>query len=99
MDVPLCVAFDGFHKSIPNLDYTFDNEQSFFEQMDIILKKHMQRLTFFTTHTPENYAKWILNVWKGEQTNTISEYEKKCLSYHTVLEKKRDNYFILTRSG
>ena len=67
--------------------------------MDIILKKHMQRLTFFTTHTPENYAKWILNVWKGEQTNTISEYEKKCLSYHTVLEKKRDNYFILTRSG
>lgn len=92
-DVPLCVTFDGFHKSIPELDYQFDDKQSFFNQMDIIVAKQANRLRFFETNNAENYVKWLLNVWTGIQQNEIPERDKKCISYNTVLEKKRDQYY------
>lgn len=97
-DVPLCVTFDGFHKSIPDLDYCFDNKATFFEQLDIIVEKHARRLEFFKTHTAENYVKWILDVWQGKLTNKISDYDKECLSYPNVLEKKREQYYTINFS-
>lgn len=99
MDVPLCVTFDGFHKSIPDLDYTFDDKQSFFNQIDKILDKHLRRLEFFDTHTPENYAKWILSVWQGAKPDVLSDSDKKCLSFTSVVEKKHSQYYSLTFRG
>lgn len=92
-DVPLCVTYDGFHKSIPSIDYKFDDKQSFFNQMDLIVASHANRLRFFKDNNAENYVKWLLNVWTGKQPNEIPEEEKKCISYNTVVEKKRDQYY------
>lgn len=95
-DVPLCVTFDGFHKGIPNLDYSFDDKQSFFNQLDKIVLKQRNRINFFADNNSTNYVKWILKVWTGKIVNSIPESEKKCISYNTVVEKKRDQYYELT---
>lgn len=99
MDVPLCVTFDGFHKSIPDVDYTFDDKESFFAQLDSIVNKHVRRLNFFNTHTPENYAKWALDIWLGKEPDPISDYDKNCISFKTVLAKKRTQYYTLSFKG
>lgn len=94
-DVPLCVTYDGFHKSIPDIDFSFDDKQGFFNQLDRITSSHVRRLEFFNTHTSENYVKWILDVWQGKGVNVITDRDKSCLSYNTVVEKKRDQYYDL----
>lgn len=95
--VPLCITFDGFHKSIPDIDYVFDDEQSFFNQLDIILQKHSRRHAFFSNNSVNNYVKWVLKVWQGEQIQEIDEKAKECISYHTVVEKRRMNFFEITQ--
>ena len=95
-DVPLCVTYDGFHKSIPSLDYSFDNKETFFKELDKIVTSHSQRLVFFQTNTPENYVKWIVSVWQGNGDAMIQEKDKKCISYNTIVEKKRDQYYDST---
>lgn len=95
-DVPLCITFDGFHKSIPDIDYSFDDKQSFFNQLDLIISKHARRLDFFLTHTCDNYVKWLLGVWEGNQSSNISERDKQCLNFDTVVEKKREQYYDIT---
>ena len=95
-DVPLCVTYDGFHKSIPEIDYKFDNKYTFFEQLDSIVNKHYERLMFFQDNNRENYTKWLIKVWTGEQSPEISEESKMCLSYKNVLEKKRSQYYKVT---
>lgn len=97
MDVPLCVPYDGFHKSIPDIDYSFDNKDTFFKALDEIVNKHMRRLDFFTTHTPSKYAEWILNIWFGKEAAGFDDKYKKCLSYSTIVDKKRENYPLLSR--
>lgn len=94
-DVPLCVTFDGFHKSIPQLDYCFDNKQTFFDEMDKIVTSHYNRLEFFKTNNPHNYVEWIIGVWKGNEKNILLEKDKQCISYNTVVEKKREQYYDL----
>lgn len=95
--VPLCVTYDGFHKSIPDLDFTFDDKQSFFNQMDLIVSKHVRRLDFFNENSTENYVKWLIDVWKGSSPDSISDKDKQCISYNTVLDKKRDQYYPLNK--
>lgn len=92
-DVPLCVTFDGYHKAIPALDYSFDDEQTFFEKMDEIISSHKARLDFFNSNTPDNYVKWLIDVWHGKGLNVIADYDKKCISYNTIVDKKRDQYY------
>lgn len=92
-DVQLCVTFDGFHKEIPELDYTFDDKQGFFNQMDVIISKHANRVIFFKDNNPIQYVKWLIEVWHDKGDVNISEKDKKCLSYNTVVEKKRDQYY------
>ncbi|MBQ7439180.1 MAG: hypothetical protein IJV28_04350 [Paludibacteraceae bacterium] len=99
VDVPLCVTFDGFHKAIPNVDYTFDNEQTFFKQMDIIIAKHVNRIRFFEENTSDNYTQWILKVWHGESVEQPNEDDKRCITYKTIVDKKREHYFTLTKGG
>lgn len=97
-DVPLCVTYDGFHKSIPNLDFCFDDKQSFFNEMDKIVTAHSQRLEFFSSNNPNNYVKWLIDVWQGKAVNEITEKDKKCISFNTVVEKKRVQYYDLVLS-
>ena len=96
--VPLCVTFDGFHKSIPELDYCFDDKAGFFSQLDIILNKQVERLDFFKQNSPYNYVKWLLDVWGGECNMNVSERDKACLTYPNVVEKKRSQYYKLKPS-
>lgn len=95
-DVPLCVTYDGFHKSIPTLDYNFDDKQSFFDCLDEIVTKHAKRVDFFKRNNVHDYVEWLVNVWYGKQKDSISDSEKKCISYKTVCEKKRDQYYDLS---
>lgn len=95
-DVQLCVTYDGFHKAIPDIDYKFDNKETFFNQLDIIIKKHYNRLLFFQDNNRENYTKWIIKVWSGEQGYEIPKKMKECISYDNVLDKKRDQYYKLS---
>lgn len=95
-DVPLCVTFDGFHKSIPELDYTFDDKQGFFNQMDLIIAKQVNRIMFFKENNPGNYVKWLMDVWQNKGENTITDKDKTCISYNTVVDKKRDQYYGAT---
>ncbi len=94
--VPLCVTFDGFHKAIPDIDYQFDNKQTFFNELDRIVSKHYSRLSFFSTNNPENYVKWIIDVWQDKGENIITEVDKNCLSYDSVAAKKREQYYTPT---
>lgn len=94
--VKLCVTYDGFHKSIPNIDYKFDNKEGFFRQMDLILEKEKSRYDFFEANTPSKYVEWLISVWKGQSRQEITEQDKECISFKNVLEKKRTQYYKLT---
>lgn len=98
-DVPLCVTYDGFHKSIPNIEYTFDDKQTFFNSLDIITTKHAERLEFFKRNNVNDYVLWLIDVWSGKSPEVISDNEKKCISYKTVVEKKRDQYYNISFSS
>lgn len=94
--VKLCVTFDGYHKSLPFLDYCFDSKEGFFTELDKIINSHNDRLWFFKENNPSNYFADLLKVWKGEIVYNVSERDKECMSYTTVLEKKRDQYYKLS---
>lgn len=97
-DVPLCVTFDGFHKSIPHIDYPFDDKKSFFEQFDKIIKSHFDRIEFFKENNAMNYVTWLIDVWEGKLKSSISEKDKTCLHFSSVVEKKRAQYYKLNFS-
>ena len=92
-NVPLCVTFDGFHKAIPYLDYSFDNEETFKTQFDSIVKRHAQRLSFFKNNTTTIYFEWLFGVWNGKDDEQIKPIDKECLSFSSVVEKKRKQYY------
>lgn len=94
--VPLCVTFDGFHKNIPSLDLSFDNQDSFINCMNKIFQKQENRLNFFKNSSSKIYFEWLDAIWKGKKVMELSEQDKKCISYESVLEKKRDQYMPLT---
>lgn len=98
-DVPLCVTYDGFHKAIPFIDFTFDNKETFLCEIDKIVTRHSQRIEFFNTNNRTNYTEWLLSVWDGNVTQEIIEKDKKCLSYGSVAEKKREQYYPISISG
>jgi len=92
--VKLCVTYDGFHKSIPELDLCFDNKEGFFHQLDIILNKQVNRLAFFENNTSDKYIEWLLDVWNGtHDMGGISIEDKHCISFNNVVDKKRSQYY------
>ena len=97
-DVPLCVTFDGFHKAIPDLDYIFDNKQTFFKEFDKVVEKQFRRIDFFMNNTPSNYVKWLVDVWHGNVKTDLSDSDKKCISYDSVSQKKQSQYYKLNIS-
>ena len=94
--VPLCVTFDGFHKCIPSLDLSFDNQEGFINCMNTVFKKQEERLNFFKASSAKDYFEWLRAIWFEEKTMVLSERDKECLSYNSVLEKRRDQYMPLT---
>jgi len=94
--VPLCITYDGFHKAIPDLDFIFDNKESFIKELGRVVSKQEKRINFFNDNTPEDYVKWIIKVWSGEMEQVISEDDKRCISFKTVVEKKREQYYTPT---
>lgn len=97
-DVPLCVTFDGFHKAIPCIDYSFDDRESFFSEFDKIVKSHYDRLEFFKENNARNYVAWLIKVWEGNTSSEISEKDKCCINFSSVVEKKRTQYYKLSFS-
>lgn len=96
--VPLCVTFDGFHKSIPHLEYSFDNKEGFYKQLDYILVQQKERLDFFKNNSSDKYVKWLFDVWSGKHKMAITPRDKQCLSFESVSEKKRSQYYQLRYS-
>ena len=96
--VKLCVTYDGFHKSIPDIEHSFDNKKTFFKELNTILEKQRKRLDFFSDNSPEKYVNWLISVWVNSTDEEIGTKEKKCISYNSVLEKKREQYYPTTWS-
>lgn len=96
MGIPLCVTYDGFHKSIPFIDYTFDDFDGFLEQMFNVVEKQKKRFDFFNDHSIANYVSWIINVWNGGVIGEISDCDKHCISYDSVVSKRRKQYYKIT---
>lgn len=94
--VKLCVTFDGFHKTLPYVDNSFDNYITFSKQLKSILDDQQNKINFFLENTPLNYAKWIIDVWTNRYNQEYSEKDTKCISFNSVLEKRRMNYFKIT---
>ena len=66
--------------------------------MTKIITKHKRRLDYFAFHTPLNYVKWLIDVWEGKVENRITDEDKKCLSFHNIVDKKRSQYYNLSFS-
>jgi len=98
-DVPLCITYDGFHKAIKDIDYAFDNKETFFEQFDKIVSKHANRLDFFQSNNQADYVSWLIDIWEGKGDNKLTEADKSCISYKTVVDKKRDQYYDMKIGG
>lgn len=94
--VPLCITLDGFHKAIPDIDYSFDNKQTFIEELFKVVSRHDRRLKFFLDNNPADYVKWIIDVWNGKVSQVLTEDDKRCLSYDSVVSKKREQYYAPT---
>ncbi len=83
----LLITDDGFHKGIPNIDFSFATYDEFYSQLDVISKKQQQKIVFFKENTPENYVKKILAVWNGGPISI------KTLDNEDIASKRRANYF------
>jgi len=93
MGVKLCISDDGYHKGIPDMEYSFANKEGFEKQMDKIIDQQVARIKFYSENSVENYVKKILNVIdagsapKNENSQNIT---------YSVKEKRRNNYFPKT---
>lgn len=96
MGLPLCITYDGYHKDIPNVSYVFDNKESFYEQLDDIISKQANRINFFKSNTITCYVNWIISVWENQVDTTYLGKDVRCISYATVIDKKRDQYYNLS---
>ena len=90
MGAALCITDDGFHKGIPDVDCLFSSEKEFFEQLLKIVKKHKNKLDFFSNNSVDNYVKKIVCALEGNvqlDKMTASKFN------YSVKEKRRSNYF------
>lgn len=96
MGVKLCIADDGFHQGIPDIAYKFTTKEEFFRQMDEILARQKRKIDFFRENSPQNYVKKISMAFEGLSYSQILENPQE-LNY-CVVEKRRKNYFPLTKN-
>lgn len=89
----LCISDDGYHKSIPDIEYSFTNQQGFEKSLDEIIEKQKRKINFFTSHSGENYTKklaYILCNRNLPEDSNIQSFD------YSVKEKRRGNYFRMT---
>ena len=94
MGLELCVADDGYHKSIPDQSLSFLNQEEFNSCLDSIIEKQVRRYNFFKDNSVENYVKsvaYILQHGKYPEKTDVLEN----LNY-SVKEKRRSFYFPLS---
>ena len=94
MGLELCVADDGYHKSIPDLRYKFLNQEEFNNCMDMILEKQARRYDYFKANSVENYVDTIAYILL-HGTSKKEVMTPKDLNY-SVKEKRKSFYFPLS---
>jgi len=90
MGTSLCISDDGYHKSIPDIDYSFSNEREFTTVLGKIIDKQVRKLDFFANNSVNNYVnkiEYIIEHKKYPDNMTMPK-----ISY-SVLNKRRSNYF------
>jgi len=90
MGTNLCISDDGYHKGIPDLEYSFDTEAAFNTQLDKIISKHVRKINFFKDNSVENYVKKINYILENQSYPPMSE-ERDYI--YSIKEKRRSNYF------
>lgn len=93
MGCRLIVTYDGFHQTIPNIDYAFDTKEGFIQQMKSIARKQRDKIDFYGQRTSENYVKRLVKVWNGDEIEPEAPVNKFKSSYTSVIDKRRKNYF------
>lgn len=96
MGVPLCITDDGFHKGIPDIELSFSSKEEFFKSMDIIVEKQYRRLSFFEKNNAGHYAK-VLSYIIENRSYPQDESSPSIEFNYSVLEKRRENYFLPTK--
>lgn len=91
MGVPLCVADDGYHKEIPDIEFRFETKEQFFKSMDLIVSKQKRRVAFFKEYNRDKYASKLLDIWNGKYKEE-GLYSESDSTFKTVVEKRRYNY-------
>lgn len=91
MGVKLCVSDDGYHKGIPDMEYSFNNKEEFEKQLDRIINQQVARIQFFSNNTVENYVSKLLDIISTDQKQDNAK-EVGGIDY-SVKEKRRNNYF------
>ena len=84
----LIIADDGYHKSIPNIDYPFQDQDQFMSVLKELGIKQKEKIDFFKNNNVVNYANNLLKIWNNnyDGKNVSIDVEKN------VLMKKRRFY-------
>lgn len=92
MGLNLCIADDGYHKAIPDIDYKFNNQTDFNHCLDEIIARQRRKIDFFDSHSVRNYVNELAYV----SINGKYPYEDNSEFDYSVKQKRRDNYFKMT---
>ena len=83
----LLISNQCYHKSIPNVEYSFKNYKEFEKQLSEILQTQKNKIIFFKEHTPVNYVSKLIRIWEGKNIENI-EIRKS-----NVVLDRRKSYF------
>lgn len=92
MGLNLCIADDGYHKIIPDIDYKFNNQLEFYDCLDKVIAKQKRKYVFFEEHSVRNYVKELAYV----SINRKYPYCDASSFNYSVKEKRRENYFRMS---
>ena len=90
MGVKLCISDDGYHKNIPDMEYSFGSKEEFVAQLDRIVNQQVDRINFYRENSVDNYVKRLVRVFSGESSSCI--YDRDILDT-CIKQKRRENYF------
>lgn len=94
MGLELCVADDGYHKSIPDQSLRFLNQEEFNYCLDQIIDKQVRRFEFFKANSIDNYVSKVAYILENrkypEGSIVINSLD------YSVKDKRRSNYFPLS---
>lgn len=94
MGAQLCISDDGYHKGIPDIDLKFETKEKFFQVLNSILSKQKRKIDFYSENSVKRYGNTLLEIWTNTQTKcNQSEITNEASAFHSVLEKRRYNYF------